>query len=409
MRKLALLFAALAITATGGSAAATSPAPGALRSQYRYTWTATNGRQFTAAEYAKLAGFSIVILEKSHGSSFQDWDAAARELERRNPHQKVFANFLANAANGTFLRRWGSSFKDEWILRNDSGTKIPNLRQGRQAGWRVDLTNPDYRHFLESQIEERMRSAPYDGVMLDSFHVPDPGGSRALGPAEAARQSTGLSMLAAEVKRVVGPGKLVYFNGVARGQTTRAGRDDRGFDFLTQADGAQDEFYCYLDTANVFRDPQQTAADTLVYRRYSAAGSTILYSVKLRNDAARAAQAHVKRFCFANFLIGYVPGRSFIQFKEYGSETAGPQIESAGSPEQRIALGTPTALPARTGTVARRRFALGWVFVNLGATASRVSLPADLTLWNGDVRGRSLRRGQTYLLPARDAAFFLNR
>lgn len=369
MNVVPILLCAVPFVITGGLADATASDPDAAGTQYRYVWTSTNRRQFTPAEYASLTGFGLVILQPAHGSSFED----------------------------------------EWILRDSSGEKLQNVRQGEERGWQVDVANPDYRQFIENQIAERMRSAPYDGVILDSFHPYVAGGLRGLSAEAVGRLNAGLAALLREVKKTVGSGRLVLYNGLARGQAPESVRDNRGFGYLALADGAQDEFFCFLDSKNVFRDSQQTAADAQVYRHYATTGKTIIYSVKLRNSAARAAQAHVKRFCFGNFLMGYVPGRSLIQFKEYGSQDKGPQIQNSGAPEERIPLGRPLAAPVRNGTIVERRFASGLVVVNLGSAPARFSSKVALTVWNGGVRGRNLRKGLSYVVPARDAAFFLTR
>lgn len=381
--------------------------PGA---NYRYTWTARNQSGFTPQDEQLLSrGFSVVIIEKSYdGGDFAAADAAARQLATSSGQPRVLANYLTTIITTPFLRQFGASFQDGWILRDVDGNRIPFNGHGQDRGWYVDLSNPAYRAFIEHQVVARQANAPYAGVMFDNFHVAAANTTPAqLPPGKAAQLDAALPLLIGETKSQLGSGKLVYVNGVSRG-TVKQDRADRGFTAAAAADGVQDETFCFQDNANAFRTAADTWADIATYRALATRGTMVLHSVKIRTGDSQQHAAEVKRFCFGAFLMGYVPGHSLIQFKDYSNEDAGPQIEEDTTPEQSLGLGAPTADPVATGAVWSRSFINGWVAVNSGDSPVTVTVPANLVLRTGGESGSRVVKGSTVTIPARDATYFTN-
>jgi putative glycosyl hydrolase-like family 15 (GHL15) protein len=384
----------------------TAPAPAASGRGYRYIWTGTPGRRFTDREFEAIARQdSLLVLEKGYGSSFADDDAAARRLVSLNPHLTVLVDFLAGALPPVLAERWGSAFKDRWLLRDANGDPIGDCSGGR-CSYRVDVADPSYRRFLIGQVLERLRAAPYAGVMYDNLHYYDARRYPQLSFDEIQRLNQGFRDLLHETRRAIPAGDVLFFNGLSRaiGQVPVA---DRGFDLLGTATGAQDETYCYLDNRGRFQRGRALVADDRRYQRLAAHGSTILESVHLQSEAARADAAHIERYCFAHTLMSFVPGHTFVQFKAFADQGQGPQIRENATPEQRLRLGAPVGTFVQRGAVLRRRFERGWVFVNTGTTPATVSLPAAVTFWNGGTRGAAYGPGDRYTIPPQDAAFFI--
>lgn len=391
-----------------------APAPSAevIGSQYRYIWTARQG-PFLPADLQRLGtGFHTVIIEKTHDhGNFDAQDAEARTLAAQPGHPAVFVNFLSRIITKPFLSAAGPTFNQAWILRDSSGRPIPfKESKSPDKGWWVDVSNPDYRHFIEQWIARRLQAAPYAGVMFDNFHVAaDDNIGATLPPGKAEQLDAGLQALLTETRAAIGPAKLIYFNGVAR--STASGknvRTDRQFGYVPEANGVQDEFFCYQDMANTFRPAADLWADIQTYHQLALSGKAVLHSVKIRTDDAKGLADQVKRFCFATFLMDYVPGQSMIQFKSYADEDKGPQIEDSAAPEQDIPLGHPTADAVARGDVWSRTFAHGWVVVNAGEAPAQINAPSDLTLRNGNATGQHLSKGASYTVPPHDGAYFIS-
>jgi hypothetical protein len=374
---------------------------------YRYIWTGTPGRRFTDQEFRSLTRHeALIIIAKAYGNSFADDDAAARRLVSLDPDATVLVNFLAGALPPVLADRWGPAFNDAWLLRDANGNPIGDC-SGGECQYRVDVADPGYRRFLVAQVQERMRAAPYAGVMYDNLHYYDQRQYPDLSTEQIQRLNAGFRALLRETRDALGPDRVVFFNGVSRniGHVIVA---DRGFDLLTTATGAQDETFCYLDNQNRFHGGRAMIEDDRRYHRLAAHGNTILESVHLESAAAHADAAHIERYCFAHYLMTFVPGMTFVQFKAFSDQDEGPQIASNNTAEEALALGAPAGSFDRHGTVLRRRFEHGWVFVNTGTSSADITLPATLVLWNGGTRGGSFVRGESYALPAQDAAYFLS-
>lgn len=401
LARLATTAAVLVVSACGSTTTAPSGpvvTGTPVGATVRYVWTGVPGGQFTAAQFDQLAAnFSLVIIEKTHGQTFADWDAAVRSIKSRNPHVLVLANFLAGIVNKTFRARWGASFQDSWLLQNSIGSVV-TTKQGDS----VDLSNAGYRSFVEGQVMQRMRAAPYDGVMFDNYHVPT-----GTSPQDLA-QAQGYHALLTEMRQKLGPKRLLYFNGVSRGGDQGAdirASSQRGFDQLGTASGAQDEFFCYLDRTQTFRTAADIVADDVTYHALATTGSTILFSLKVRDQASADVIDHIKRYCYANFLMAMVPGHTLIQFKQYASEKAGPQIEDNASFEQRYPLGLPTGGVVTAGSVISRRFAGGEVAVNNGNAVAPYTVVGGGWLMSNGTRVRQLHAGDKVDVPARDAVY----
>jgi hypothetical protein len=374
-------------------------APG--RKPIRYIWTGTPGRQFTTAEFRAIARDDhLVVIEKGHGNSFGDWDVAARKLGSLDPHLTVLVDFPAGVFAPALQQRWGSSFKRAWLLRDENGDLLKECSAGRCI-YRVDVSNPAYRNFLEEQVMRRLRAAPYSGVMFDNLHSYDAQRYPTLTTTKIDQLNAGFRTLLREMRHQIGP-KQLFFNGVARST------GDRGFDLLRTANGAQDEFFCYLDNRNTFRPGSELALDDATYQRFASHHETILESVHLESAAAQADARHIERYCFGHYLMSEVPGYTYVQFKWFGLETEGPAIADNFTTEQTLQLGAPVATFTRSGNVLRRQFENGWVFVNIGALAETITLPEALTLRNGARAGPAFQKGATYSIPGMDAAYFLN-
>jgi hypothetical protein len=243
--------------------------------------------------------------------------------------------------------------------------------------------------------------------MYDNLHYYDRRQYPDLTDQQIERLNAGFRSLLRETRRAIGPDTLLLYNGVSR-NVGRIEVVNRGLDLLATANGAQDETYCHLDDENRFRAGDELAADDRRYHRLGSRGSTILESVHLESPAAQADAAHIRRYCFAHYLMSYVPGYTFVQFKEYPNQSQGPQIMTNGTPEQALELGEPVGMFERKGAVLRRRFEHGWVFVNVGSSAARISLPASVRLWNEGIEGARFGRGDTYTIPPQDAGYFLS-
>lgn len=382
----------------------------------RFTWVATEDRPFTDAEIKRIANsYAWVIIEKNHDSfDFKQQDEEARRLKAANPAIHVFANYLAGLQNPGFEKAFTPlGFKEEWFLTNEKtsgeqkrGDKIPFVIQQKIHGHFVDVSNPDYRHFLVHVAAARLKNSSFDGVMFDNFRPPLGKVSAGLSHARLQEQWNGLGLLMDEARATVPSGKLVLFNGITRGD----GEQHRGLEYLKKADAGHDEYFCYRGGPDKFRPAEQLREDIDLLPKYAAQGKIILYAVKLAkskaiNNPIRLAQ--VKRYSYGSFLMGWQPEHSFIQFRTAATIENG-QLDGNDSPEVHLDLGSPKSAHSREESTLKREFSHGWVFVNQDASPKQIVVPDDVRRVDGGKATQQFHKGETCTIAGEDAAFFLN-
>ncbi|HET6456362.1 MAG TPA: putative glycoside hydrolase, partial [Armatimonadota bacterium] len=270
-------------------------------------------------------------------------------------------------------------------------------------GYFVDVTNKEYRTFIEGIIIPRLKSSPCDGLMYDNFRTPLGKAAAGLTPKRLRELEDGLRLLLEETKSQMPAGKLLLFNGITRGGSGGE-RADRSLEYMKTADAGHDEYFCYIGGPDVFRPAAKVREDIDLLTKYGGENKTLLYAVKLAKSKAIKSEsrlAQVKRYCYGCFLMGYVPGHGFIQFRTAATIEQG-QLDGNDSAEVHLDLGMPKSAYAADGLLLKREFTKGWVFVNQDSSPREISLPADLVYG-----GKEFHKGDAYTIPTEDAAFFL--
>ena len=409
MVKRSILFTVGLLFACAIGARADAPQPMPVR----YTWVAAENRRFTDEEIKRLASqYSWIIIEKNHaGYDFKAQDADAKRLKTANPNIHVFMNYLAGLQSLGFQTAFATlGFKQEWFVLNEKdgqgqkvGEKIPFIIRGELHGYFADTSNKAYQAFLESIIIPRLKASSFDGLMYDNFRPPLGRASNGLTPEKLRELQDGLRLLLEETKSQMPAGKLLLFNGITRGGSGGE-RADRSLEYMKTADAGHDEYFCYIGGPDVFRPAAKVREDIDLLTKYGGENKTLLYAVKLAKSKAIKSEsrlAQVKRYCYGCFLMGYVPGHGFIQFRTAATIEQG-QLDGNDSAEVHLDLGMPKSAYAADGLLLKREFTKGWVFVNQDSSPREISLPADLVYG-----GKEFHKGDAYTIPTEDAAFFL--
>jgi len=364
--------------------------------------------QFTEDQFQDIArNYDIIRISKGHGNFNRSLQhEAARRLKELNPNIKIYTYFPTSYRDDRDT--YGAdSFKSEWLLR-DRQTGQP-IRSESDVAFYVDLSNPDYRQWALGLIADWMKQAPYDGVYWDNANPLGLGDeedwrkdwANLIGREKMNAWNNGLKELLTGAKRLVGPNKQVIYNGFDR----KPWRFNRNLDLLEFADGAMNEGFCYTRGKDVL--PKQEILDDINIEIVHGTQHKMIFQKTNFRRATLAGEdrARVGRYCFGSFMLGYQPGYTFFKFGP-GYDTKLGEID-INVAEIDLNFGDPQAPYDQEGTVLKRKFMNGWIFVNMESKPSSIRIPEPLKLMNGGQPGPTFQTGQTVDIPASDALFLL--
>lgn len=367
----------------------------------------TNKQQFTDEQFRFLVdNFHVVLFTKFHGGfDIRLHHEAARRLVAARPDVQVYPYF--STKYWFDQNRWdGAEINPAWLLRDNAGNLVVRHKERDEedvaVSTYVDLANPDYRRWALQVLASWLEAAPYAGI---SFDAADPIGDfgrekelerwdRLLGKERVDAYNDGLRELLASAQKLVGPGRDVVFNGISP-STIRG--PERDLDLLALTDGALNERFCLDVRSNVhavYEDISllESQKDKRLFMRTNFKSSF---------DATKREQ--FERYCLGVFLMGWKPGLSYFQI---GGDYTADQLKEQ-NPNLDVNLGRPVAPYRRQGSLARRDFGNGIVYVNMGNKPSSVKLDRNFT----EVRGGRIREshqpGDSISVPPHDAVYLI--
>lgn len=385
--------------------AATAVDPDAPVPGRAYLTIGTNDRrQFSEAEYRTIAAeYETVVFTKFHAG----WEIglhheAARRLKELNPDLRVFGYMSTKYWFDAF--RWGDATIDpSWFLRDNEGQLVPLTQESydlesKELGYYVDPSNPSYRAWLVGVARSWVASAPYDGIRLDAADPIGDFGDRdvrkwkqLLSPERIAAYNHGIELLFREMRAALAP-RPILFNGISPSPLRGPGRD---LFMLDYTDGAMDENFCTTTQGEL----HDIVEDIEIMERY--ANKSLHLRARYGPDLAAADRRRVERACAGAFLMGWVPGSTYVNIGT--SYSVGQLTERP--PELSLDLGRPEGSYTRHGDVLTRHFERGVVHVNLGASPAAVDVPPTLERVDGGP-GQPVPSGQVQIPPS-DAVFLV--
>ncbi|PIR98835.1 hypothetical protein COT87_02675, partial [Candidatus Collierbacteria bacterium CG10_big_fil_rev_8_21_14_0_10_44_9] len=382
----------------------------------KFIWVGAIDRQFTEAEFQKIAStYGIMVFEAIHANAadnnFESYHQAARRLVAINPDIKVFPYFNASSIRAGFDTAYiNAGFRDEWYLRDLSGNKVIYHHKGLVHY--VDLSNPQYRAWALNMLSSWLNKAPYSGIAFDSVNSLDelessnPRKLNAIGQTKIDAWNDGLKSLIRDAKSRFA-GKTIIANGIANRLP------DKNASNLVSADMILNESFCVGLHEIVLKPKEELIAGIATGRSFATTGKIVLQKTNFGeaiNLGTPAQRSHAGRFCYGLFLLSYIPDKAYYKFGiGYGvnDDKNVSEIEYV-APELDIPLGTPTGpIYQRTGDLWSRKFTNGIVYLNMGTTNLTVNLPFNVTLINGNIPSTTYTAGQTVTIPKQDVKFFV--
>ena len=356
-----------------------------------YVWVGEPGRQFNDAEFAGIAEYDLLVIEKFHAQ----WDytvhfEAAVEAKNRNPDILVLP-YLAPKFRYLNDRFGTETFDDEWLLYDLDGDPIPfipaqNQPDGLAIANFTDFSNPDYRAWVVELVLEWNEAAPYDGIALDhmtrfAYDFNRAAWDNRLGSEKVDAWNEGLLLLLQETKAALGEDKIVLYNGISRRDRT----DDRNLEQLEYADATLNEVFCVGHGLRRGLIPNVWSVDELIEDidlTLTFTDTMLLQKTNYDRNVKGDERDRFSRFCLGLYAMGHVPGQTYYKYG-HGYNARFEEI-TANAQGIDVEFGAPTAEYVYEGGILMREYEGGVILVNPmspddeGAGARSVELDFDV-------------------------------
>lgn len=398
----------------------------------------------------------MVVNKNNHGGradmSAKDVNAlaaAARDLQTktakttgaREPRTKVLGYFMTQVWIQRFdegFMPWAAGFKDEWLMRDSEGEKIPFWGVAREVGqggeplgYMTDVTNPDWQAWVVKSLTEWFKSARYSGIALDSTNeltgetvrrvlgmgdksynelfcgedapVDDDGNCERVAEYNAAQEK----YVQAVSEAIHEAGGIVNYNGIAP-SPARGPERNLGILERTDVDSALNEAFCFTpsvrNTETVEAEFMPIRDEAELMREQAAAGKTIIQVTNYQNDKK---DKRYGGYCAGAFMIGWQPGHSWFVYHANYLQDLGERFPFQS--ELTLKLGDPVEQANLSARVLTREFDHGWVAVNDRDTAATVTAPFDMVEYRDGEKGETFAAGETLEVGDKDGRFFLKK
>ena len=328
------------------------------------------GGKFTEAQAVAVAKNYGLIAE--HTAVLTPYIAAMKAV---NPALKIVAYL-----NGAFdLSPQGTTYPASWYAKDSKGNRVKSLMFGN---WLM-LPTPQWSSTVAGLCKTLLAQSHYDGCFLDTLGVGPllPGYVTGLPVNPATHQvftsSTWITDQANTITTVksANPSALVMANGLADGQ-----KFSQTSPLLVAAHTAMSEIFLRV-SHNPESDFPSTAdwlQDVNMLTYAGAHGYGVMTVTKLWVNATAAQIEQWHRFTVATFLLGDA-GLSGYCF----TDAPTPAGLSLITPDDTVAIGTPTGAYALVSGVYRRTFTNGIVAVNPGSSPVTINLGGTMINLSG--------------------------
>ena len=286
---------------------------------------------------------------------------------------------------------WAGANHPEWFLADTTGARIEFCDY--KGAWQMDVGSAAYQQQWLDNVLADLRSAPWDGVMLDDVNQSETwhlcGRTIAGYPTEAQYSAATESFLAKVAPALRGAGFLALPNIALDDWWTRAGiaRWDR---WVSYGSGAVQEYFSkwgheasrWLTDDGVHNDWSGRQA---LFARTQAAGKIFIGISYAPSDDLLS-----MRYARASFLLDWAGGTGALIF-----EPTTPEAQDPTFPAWTADLGSPTGARLKVGVAWKRTFAGGVVVLNPSpSSVQTVDLGASYTLPDGST-GSTVTVGPT--------------
>jgi hypothetical protein len=326
--------------------------------------------KFTDAEIQYLATFPLVAFEKTTGhKAFQTTEdgtiAAAKAVKEVNPltkilyYRNVMVHYGTYKANAEIEKMPGAFL----VGRNAKAKLVRNVCEA------YDLTKPQVRDWWVGHAKQMCADPAIDGLFLDgNIKVLSSGYlTRDIGKEKKVAQLAGYETMMGEVRKALGPDKIMLANVLRVGQS----KDD-GLEAIKRFDGS------YIEGFELAASPEQkkdnVAKGMEAFQKAARDGFIVAFTAGLselnaeegelnpqRTDEIRKGLSekdnHSKRFEYllALFLICAEKHSYFLAHDGYGVEKS--KVWMKRNPELERPLGEPKGSAVRSGYIYTREFA----------------------------------------------------
>jgi hypothetical protein len=365
---VAALVAGVVAAVPSSASAQTSlvgpPSPVAAQWSYQATGRVVHYGRLDAIAQARR--FDYIA---AHRNSYR---AVVPAMKAVNPRLDMLAY-----VNGAYAQsNQGNAYPSSWYVRTRGGAKVRSRGYGN---WLMDVGNPGWINDVAARCRRVMQQVHYDGCFIDmmgtasimpSYTTGTPINPHTHSPYSASSWLSLTSRLSQRVKGMVGRGAPVYVNGLGSGPRYYK-RGAPSSQLLNGIDGALAESWLRGGEQSLswFPGEGDWKQNVDMLRDASARGKVAMVTVKTWGRGSEAQKQAWHKYSLASYLLAAngAPQYSFLADKR-GDPTAADTLVS------NLRIGNPVSTYAKAGSVYRRAFSNGLVYVNPTSRGVRVSL-----------------------------------
>jgi len=319
---------------------------------------------------------------------------SARRIKALNPNIQIYFYFPASLRQKT--ARYGTDvFREDWYLHDSLGNRIS---RGTTLDF-VDLTQPSYTTWAKNQILEFSSQADFRGVLMDNAINLTING---IGTKNTAWNSALTNFLTSLTSRLNQNDQLVIYNGLGPALSSRNDQH------LSLTNGALNEYFCYDKSTSSLGSRNYLLEDIRYQQTAGNNKKIILQKVNWDNLTSLPSQTQSKlgNLCYGVFLMGHVPGYTYFKFGQGYNLKQIPQEYETFVSAYDLSLGSPSENYQQNGTLLTRKFANGYVVVNINTQPTTWTAPRQLQQFNNG-NFTTISAQQAITVPAQSALFFL--
>lgn len=374
-RSLVSLCSAAALVG-GGMATMSQPAAAkvdgkssaAVATQWSYQAVAGH-RRYSKAEALKQAQrFDFIAATK------YAYRGVVPAMKAANPRLRLLAY-----VNGAYAQRSeGSKYPSSWYLRTKSGAKVRSRAYGNYL---MNVGNPGWVQDVAARCRSVMRHSGYNGCFLDmmgtastmsSYTTGTPVNPRTHRPYSDQAWLSLTSALSRRVQAMVGPRTPLFVNGLGSGPRYFQ-RGAPSSQLLKGIDGALAESWLHggEQALSWYPSEREWKQNVDMLRDVAAHGKVAMVTVKTWGRGTQAQKDAWHKYSLASYLLAANGSAQYSFLRDKNADPTAPDPKLLG-----LRIGVPSAAYVKAGSVYRRQYTSGMVFVNPTSRTQRVAVPA---------------------------------